>query len=166
MFRHLVIRYESALIKHLTGRLGDENKAAEVAQEAMVRSYFALPHLKKAGSFFPWLLGIADRVARKVRRARRRHPTSLDFEAVAALPQPDLSVHDSQSGPELSQTVAELPEAYKEVILMRFYGGQSCAEIGRNLGVSLGTVTSRLSRAYALLRQALRTHEQDAEIKP
>ena len=74
--------------------------------------------------------------------------------------EPDLSVHDSRLDPELSQAVAELPEAYKQVILMRFYGGQSCAEIGRNLGVSLGTVTSRLSRAYALLREALRTHEQ------
>lgn len=166
MFRHLVTRYESVLIKHLTGRLGDENEAAEAAQEAMVRSYFALPRLKQAGSFFPWLLGIADRVARELRRGRRRHPAALDFAAVADLPGPDLAVQDSQSGPELSQAVAELPEAYKEVILMRFYGGQSCAEIGRNLGVSLGTVTSRLSRAYALLRQALRTLEQDAEIKP
>ena len=62
--------------------------------------------------------------------------------------------------------MAGLPEAYKQVILMRFYGGQSCAEIGRNLGVSLGTVTSRLSRAYALLREALRTHEQNAEMEP
>ena len=69
-------------------------------------------------------------------------------------------MHDGQPGPELSQAVAELPEAYRQVILLRFYGGQSCAEIGRNLGVSLGTVTSRLSRAYALLREALRTHEQ------
>jgi DNA-directed RNA polymerase specialized sigma24 family protein len=42
MFRHLVVRYEAALIKHLTGRLGDANEAAEAAQEAIVRSYFAL----------------------------------------------------------------------------------------------------------------------------
>jgi RNA polymerase sigma-70 factor, ECF subfamily len=62
--------------------------------------------------------------------------------------------------------VAELPDAYKQVILMRFYGGQSCAEISHNLGVSLGTVTSRLSRAYTMLREVLHTHEQDAEIKP
>jgi RNA polymerase sigma-70 factor (ECF subfamily) len=166
MFRQLVIRYESALIKHLAGRLGDENEAAEAAQETMVRSYFALPRLKKAGSFFPWLLGIADRVAREVHRARRRHPASLDFEAVSALPQPDHAMPDGQLGPELGQAVAELPEVYKQVILMRFYGGQSCAEISRNLGISLGTVTSRLSRAYALLREALPTHQHNLEMKP
>lgn len=112
------------------------------------------------------MLGIADRVAREFSRARRRHHAHLDIEAVAGFTQPDLSENNSQAGAELSQAVAELPEAYRQVILMRFYGGQSCAEIGRNLGVSLGTVTSRLSRAYALLREALRTHGQNAEIEP
>ena len=165
VFRQLVIRYESAVIKHLTVQLGDEHEAAEAAQETMVRSYFALPRLKKAASFFPWLLGIADRVAREVRRARRRRPRSLDLDSVPTLIQPDLSVRDGPSGVALSQAVAGLPEAYKQVVLMRFYGGQSCAEISRNLGVSLGTVTSRLSRAYALLRESLCTNDQDAEIK-
>ena len=72
MFRYLVTRYESALVKHLAGRLGNGDDAAEAAQEAMVRAYFALPKLRKAGSFFPWLLGIADRVAQEMRRAHRR----------------------------------------------------------------------------------------------
>jgi RNA polymerase sigma factor (sigma-70 family) len=59
---------------------------------------------------------------------------------------------------DLGPAVAELPELYRQVILLRFYGNQSCAEISANLGVSLGTVTSRLSRAYLLLRKSL---EQD-----
>jgi RNA polymerase sigma-70 factor, ECF subfamily len=166
MFRHLVMRYEGPLIKHLVRRLGDENEAVEAAQETMVRAYFTLPKLKKAESFFPWLLGIADRVAQEMRRARRRHPTSLDIEAISALTETDLLVQDSHLDPELCQAVAELPQPYRQVILMRFYGGQSCAEISLNLGVSLGTVTSRLSRAYAVLREVLRTHEQNAEVEP
>ncbi len=166
MFRHLVLRYESALSKHLAGRLGDEEAAAEAAQEAMVRAYFALPRLKKAGSFFPWLLGIAERVAREMRRARRRHPAPLDFDVASAWAESELPMQDPDPDQELGRAVAELPEAYKQVILMRFYGGQSCAEIGCNLGVSLGTVTSRLSRAYAMLREALRSQEQDAEVEP
>jgi RNA polymerase sigma-70 factor, ECF subfamily len=166
VFRHLVMRYEAPLIKHLVRRLGDENDAVEAAQETMVRAYFALPKLRNAESFFPWLLGIADRVAQEMRRTRQRHPRSLDLEAVSALTESELPVHASHSDPELSRAVAELPEPQKQVILMRFYGGQSCAEISRNLRVSLGTVTSRLSRAYAVLREALRTHEQDAEVGP
>jgi DNA-directed RNA polymerase specialized sigma24 family protein len=38
---------------------------------------------------------------------------------------------------------------------LRFHGGHSCQEISHNLGVPLGTVTKRLSRAYALLREHL-----------
>ncbi len=53
----------------------------------------------------------------------------------------------------MTEAVARLPDTYREVILLRFYGGQSCAEISRDLGVPLGTVTKRLSRAYALLRE-------------
>jgi RNA polymerase sigma-70 factor (ECF subfamily) len=166
MFRHLVERYESALLRHLTGRLGDEDEAAEAAQETMVRAFFALPRLRKAGSFFPWLLGIADRVVREMRRARRRHPNSLDFEVVSEVSESELSVQDGRLDPDLGRAVAELPEPYQQVILMRFYGGQSCAQISRNLGVSLGTVTSRLSRAYGVLREALRRHEQDVEVEP
>jgi DNA-directed RNA polymerase specialized sigma24 family protein len=48
IFRHLVTRYESALIKHLAGRLGNADDAVEAAQEAMVRAYFALPKLRNA----------------------------------------------------------------------------------------------------------------------
>ena len=56
----------------------------------------------------------------------------------------------------MSEAVARLPEAYREVIVRRFYAGQSCAEISADLGVPLGTVTKRLSLAYSLLRQSLR----------
>ena len=45
--------------------------------------------------------------------------------------------------------MAKLPETYREVIVLRFYDGQSCAEIGRGLDIPLGTVTKRLSRAYS-----------------
>jgi RNA polymerase sigma-70 factor, ECF subfamily len=163
MFRHLVVRYESALIKHVAGRLGDPVEAAEAAQEAMVRAYFALPKLRKAESFFPWLLGIADRVVREARRARRRRPASLDLEAVSDRTEPEPPARDGPADPVLSQAVADLPEPYRQVILMRFYGDQSCTEISHLLGISLGTVTSRLSRAYAMLRKELRIHEDPTE---
>ena len=166
MFRHLVTRHEAALIKHLARRLGDRDDANEAAQETMVRAYFSLPKLQNCGAFLPWLLGIADRVSLEMRRARRRQPTPLDVEGVSGLGQPDLSTENRRSDSELRQAVSELPEPYRQVILMRFYGGKSCSEISHTLGISLGTVTSRLSRAYALLREALRTHEQTAEVEP
>jgi DNA-directed RNA polymerase specialized sigma24 family protein len=51
--------------------------------------------------------------------------------------------------------VTALPEAYRTVILLRYYGGLSCSGIAGQLDMPLGTVTKMLSRAYALLRDSL-----------
>ena len=48
-----------------------------------------------------------------------------------------------------------LGEEYRVTLMLRHGGGLSCEEIAENLGVSLGTVTSRLSRAHRLLREKL-----------
>jgi RNA polymerase sigma-70 factor, ECF subfamily len=63
----------------------------------------------------------------------------------------------------LTEAVARLPDAYREVIVLRFYEGQSCQEISRGLDVPLGTVTKRLSRAYGLLRERLAGRVGDRE---
>ena len=166
-FRHLVQRYELPLIKHLVGRLGNEVDAAEAAQETMVRAFFNLQALKKTESFFAWLLGIANRVAQESHRKNQRHINSIDIEAVAD--KTDSPVDQSFcTDQELARAVNELPDLYKQVVLLRFYGNQSCADISRSLNVSLGTVTSQLSRAYSLLRKSLKNtsaYEQNPEVE-
>lgn len=163
LFRQLVIRHERMLIAFLASRLGDRDEADEAAQEALVRAYFSLPKLKDPNSFSSWLLGIADRVARESNRRRRRAfrgRESAQLDHIAVPPDPE-----KPPCRPLDRALAGLPEAQRQVILLRFYGGQSCAEIGLRLGISLGTVTSRLSRAYSLLRAALREHESDPELQ-
>jgi len=148
-FRHLVLCHQGRLLSFLTGRLGEAEQAAEAAQETFVRAYFALPKLKKPDSFLPWLLGIAGRVAKETYRDKQRR------RQVAALRRDGGPDQADPPDPALSRAVSELPEAYRKVILLRYYGGLSCAEIGLELGVPLGTVTKRLSRAYTLLRELL-----------
>ncbi len=149
-FRHLVERYQSPLTRCLYARLGSADAAAEAAQETFVRAYFALGELRKPASFFSWLLGIADRVAKETHRAGWRRGT-VDLEQLESAQTPG----DQDACPDIpvAGAVAKLPDIYREVVVRRFYGGQSCAEIGRDLDVPLGTVTKRLSRAYALLRE-------------
>jgi RNA polymerase sigma-70 factor (ECF subfamily) len=164
-FRLLVSRYEALLIRFLAGRLGNQNDAIEAAQETMVRAYFALAKLRNADVFSSWLLNIADRVAKESLRKRHLHRSTVGIEAlldrseVEPAPRPEPEA-------ELVQAVADLPEGLRQAILMRFYGNLSCSEISRNLGVSLGTVTSRLSRAYSLLRGTLNPQVKDFEVRP
>lgn len=158
MFRHLIARYEFPLSKYLLGRLRNQGEAAEAAQETMVRAFSNLATLQKAESFYPWLLGIANRVAmEQVRRGRMAKPVELD---AATEPSEEIDLTESGQDYELTQAIGALPEKYQQVILLRFYGEQSCEQISASLDVSLGTVTSRLSRAYALLRKALRPSDE------
>jgi RNA polymerase sigma-70 factor, ECF subfamily len=164
-FRHLVERHQTALLGHLRFRLGNRGEANEAAQETFVRAYFALGELRKPEAFFAWLFGIADRVAKETHRAAMRRRTVGWGQSEPAEPA-------GEPGPcpdsDVRAAVTSLPDVYREAIVLRFYGGRSCAEISRDLDVPLGTVTKRLSRAYTLLREHLGTIRRDAgnEVSP
>jgi len=124
-----------------------------------VRAYFALEKLKKPGSFFSWVLGIANHVAREQQRneQRRRQMAEALSERV---PEPELSQDYA-----LERAVAALPESYQEVVLLRYYGGRSCSQVAQHLDMPLGTVTKTLSRAYAMLRESLLKQNEDCEVQ-
>lgn len=156
-YRQLVRRYQAPLVSYLIGRLGGLERAEEAAQETFVRAFFALAKLKTPESFFSWLLGIAGRVAKEERRARRRSLSVIRSSPErSAAPEP-------AGGYLLEEAVAGLPDKYAEVVLLRYYGELSCAEVADRLGAPVGTVTKRLSRAYGMLRDSL--SEQDRKQK-
>jgi len=157
MYRDLVARYQAPLVAYLTGRLHDAGFADEVAHDAFVRAFFLLAKLRKRGSFFPWLVGIAERVAKEERRRRRMHG-ALD-ESIAASPAKETAVSDHA----LETAVSSLAEPYRDVILLCYYGGLTCAQTAERLGIPLGTVTKRLSRAYAMLRANLKSAEENGK---
>jgi len=155
-FRHLVRRYQPVLMAHLAGKLGSADRAEEAAQETLVRAYFKMDTLKKPHKFFSWLLGIADRVAKEQQRKEiLRRQREMVRAAAEEATEPELS---QDCG--LEETVVGLPEPYRQVILLRYYGQRSCAQIAGQLDMPLGTVTKTLSRAYALLRDAMQ-HKQE-----
>lgn len=153
-YRQLVRRYQAPLLSYLVGRLGDRERAEEAAQETLVRAFFALGKLKRSASFFPWLLGIATRVVKEQRRAERRHR-----EAIRAMP-PRVERVVAERDHALERAMAELPARYAEVVLLRYYCEMTCAQVAERLELPLGTVTKRLSRAYAMLRRSLRKIER------
>jgi RNA polymerase sigma-70 factor (ECF subfamily) len=145
-YRRLVQRYQGPLVSYLRVRFGNDDRATETAQESLVRAYFALPRLKKRESFYPWLIGIAERVSAESARSESRERRALAerSQIAAAESPPDLA---------LREAVDDLPDPYRTVLQLRYYGGLSCQEVALKLGLPLGTVTKQLSRAYALLRE-------------
>ena len=158
-YRHLVRRYQGVLLSYLTGLLGSRSGAEEAAQETFVRAYFALGRLKKPGSFFSWLLGIAARVAKEHQRAgqrdRRIGREVFEMSSTAG------TAPGTSADLSLARAIAQLPETWREVILLRYYAGLSCAEAAERLDKPIGTVTKTLSRAYALLRESLADEDRE-----
>ena len=106
----------------------------------------------EAGTLRPWLLGIATNVARNVRRAARRHEDAL-LRLPRAEPVPDPAdevahrIDDRERVGRVLAALAKLSRADREVLALCVWSGLDYAEAARALGVPIGTVRSRLSRA-------------------
>jgi RNA polymerase sigma-70 factor (ECF subfamily) len=153
-YRFLVERYQGPVFAYLASRLGDRALAEDAAQVSFVRAFFALPKLKKPESFYSFLLGIAGRVAHEMGRAASRNAKRNEAAAVLTA-----DTVDDREEYHLEEAIAALPESHRQVILLRFYEQRSCQEVAEQLGLPLGTVTKTLSRAYAQLRQILKSQQ-------
>ena len=152
-YRYLIGRYERVVLARLTGRLGNAAGAEEAAQETFVRAYFALAKLRKRESFFPWLLGMADRVAKEQIRARRRD--RLLVKASAEKLAGKAGEKRTDTDVDLQRAIAALPDSQQQVISLRYYAGLSCKQVAEKLHMPIGTVTKTLSRGHAALRKLL-----------
>ena len=152
-FRQLVERHQVPLRRYLCARLGNPKEATEAAQETSVAGVLRARRIAVPGAFFTWLIGIADRVTKEAYRAAKKRRI-VDCEQIEIAARSE--THDTRSDAMVMKAVAgSCPDVYREVVLLRFFRGQSCVEISRDLDVPLGTVSKRLSRAYALLREHL-----------
>ena len=157
--RTLVERYQHrvfALIGRMLRPHGLDAAIEDVAQETFLRVFAHLGRFRPDGRarLSTWILTIATRLC--IDRLRRRRPqTSLD-----AVPQSALrggpSADRAPVGAGLERAIAALPPDWQAVFVLRVGHDLDYAEIAEVLDIPLGTVRSRLSRARAQLRAALR----------
>jgi RNA polymerase sigma-70 factor (ECF subfamily) len=135
--------------------LGDADAAADVAQEAFIRAFRALPRFDTARPLRPWLLRITANLAHNHRRGVQRYLAALrrlgqaTGEPVAALGERSGAQWEAHT---LWQAVRQLNHTDQEVVYLRYFLDLSEAEMAAALDVAPGTVKSRLHRALARLR--------------
>jgi RNA polymerase sigma-70 factor, ECF subfamily len=175
-YRQLVERESTAIVRTCHRILGDLHEAEDAAQEAFVTAYRSLASWRGEGPFGAWLTRIAVRIA--LRQAGRRQtvawidPTgpagasdadgsaasaALDAQAAAAAPRTDpaLLTVRGERATELRNAVAELPEPYREIVTLRFFGDLSLEEIAGQTDRPLGTVKTQLRRGLLRLRSSV-----------
>jgi RNA polymerase sigma-70 factor (ECF subfamily) len=140
--------------------MNDPDDAADVAQDAFVQAYRALPTWRGEGPFGAWVRRIAMRMAFARLRTRRTLPfPDLDRDdagpAAEVEQEPEHLALSRESRSELVALIAGLPHDYRRVVALRFADELSIEQIARATGVPEGTVKSRLHRAIAQLRRQL-----------
>ena len=164
-YGELVRRYKSLVTSYCYSRVGQRETAEDLAQEVFVRGFQALCNLKKPSAFSGWLLSIAHNVCiDHMRNKSRTVPLEVHSEKdsqgeIVLENKKTINAADHLAGEETREAILaainSLGEEYRVTLVLRHVNGQSCEEISETLGVSLGTVTSRLSRAHKLLREKL-----------
>jgi RNA polymerase sigma factor (sigma-70 family) len=134
--------------------------AEEVAQEAFVKAYYALPRFRAGAQFRPWLLRIVANEARNRRKAsRRREGAALRLQASLptgqTAPSPEDEVLASERRAALLDALNTLRQEDRLAVAYRYFLGLSEEEMATVLGCARGTVKSRLSRSLGRLRSVL-----------
>ncbi|MFE9500764.1 RNA polymerase sigma factor [Streptomyces collinus] len=158
-FRELFRDHAQLVYRHAARVTGDWAMAQDVVSLTFLEAWRLRDRLREeADSARPWLMGIAANVLRNTTRAARRHDRALSRVPVReALPDfADELVGRMADAAQLAaaqSALAQLRRSEREVFTLCVWSGLGYAEAAEALGVPVGTVRSRLSRARARLRK-------------
>ena len=165
-FQLLIERYQDrlfGLVRHYTKSAVE---VEDIVQDTFIKAYRKLESFQHQSSFSTWIYRIAVNTALDFLKRSGRNPvqTVEDPEVVAEGPQPRTSAQlappdaalEREEIAEITKNVlAELPEIFRTVLVLREFEDLSYQEMAEVLSVSIGTVESRLFRARARFKEAL-----------
>ena len=164
-FELLVRKYQHKVIK-LVARYVSSADAPDVAQEAFIKAYRALPNFQGNSAFYTWLYRISINTAKNYLVARARRPASQDVDVADAEAFGHMDRFSEQDTPEalleseeirdaVIASIRELPEDLRTAIMLREIDGMSYEEIAQSMDCPVGTVRSRIFRARAAIEEKL-----------
>ena len=165
-FAVLVNKYQDRIYSAVLNYVSNPEDAVDVAQETFVKAYSKLRSFDSASAFYTWLYRIAINTAIDFLRRRKSRPAdSLDddkyseygFEPVSTdlSADPEMVLSRGEQMQTLRNAIQSLSEKLRSVVVLHDVEGLSQEEVAEILGIPVGTVKSRVSRARAELRYVL-----------
>ena len=167
-FDLLVLKYQRKIMRLLSRMLRDPGDVEDVAQEAFIKAYRALPQFRGDSAFYTWLYRIAINTARNWQAAsarRRSAPNVIETEDGETFSQidnlTDISTPESLAASRqivetVNAAINALPEELRTAIVLREIEGMSYEDIAQTMGCPIGTVRSRIFRAREAIATQLR----------
>ena len=163
----LVLKYQHKVVKLVMRYTRNPQDAEDVAQEAFIKAYRALPQFRGDSAFYTWLYRIAINTAKNALVARNRNPVSYQIDAQDGDDGPDLlnRLRDPDTPEGLALTdeiratvnaaIDALPDDLRTAIVLRELEGLSYEEIAAAMDCPIGTVRSRIFRAREAIDKKL-----------
>jgi len=167
-FELLVAKYHRKILRLISRLVRDPAEVEDVAQDAFIKAYRALPQFRGESAFYTWLYRIAVNTAKNYLATQsRRAPTSTDTDAEEAetfsdaaqlrdINTPESVLMSKQVAQTVNAAMAMLPEELRTAITLREIEGLSYEEIAELMGCPIGTVRSRIFRAREAIALKLR----------
>jgi RNA polymerase sigma-70 factor (ECF subfamily) len=166
-FDILVRKYEHKLANVISRYIHDQSEVLDVAQDAFIKAYRALPNFRGDSAFYTWLYRIAINTAKNHLVAAGRRPPKNDidaqeaeqFEAGSGLKEyatPERLALRSELAGTIQDAIGELPEELRVAIVLRELEGLSYEEIASAMECPIGTVRSRIFRARDAIDKKIR----------
>lgn len=165
-FDLLVLKYQHRIVKLISRYISDQDEVLDVAQEAFIKAYRALPKFRGDSAFYTWLYRIATNTAKNFLVSQGRRPPDTDIDAEDAAQYESASRLREVSTPErnllkdeiemaVHKAIEQLPEDLRSAITLREMEGLSYEEIADAMDCPVGTVRSRIFRAREAIDKRL-----------
>ena len=167
-FDLLVLKYQHKILGLIVRFVHDTHEAQDVAQEAFIKAYRALPSFRGGSAFYTWLYRIGINTAKNYLVSQgRRAPTTTEFDSEEAetfedasqlrdINTPESLLLSKQIGQTVNSAMDSLPEELRTAIVLRELEGMSYEEIAEIMKCPIGTVRSRIFRAREAVAAKLR----------
>lgn len=169
-FERLVREHERDIFNAALRMTGDHADAEDVAQEALVKAYAAFDRFELGTNFRAWVLRILTNTYINEFRRRRRTPDMTTWENLPrgelgkvsgdGEDNPELALLEDALDAEVEEALSEIPEVFREAVLLCDMHGMAYNEIAEALDIPIGTVRSRIARGRGLLQEKLREYAE------
>jgi len=168
-FDALVLKYQHRVLKLVIRYIHDQAEAMDVAQEAFLKAYRALPKFRGESAFYTWLYRIAINTAKNHLVARGRRPPGSDIDASEAeqyegatglqeIATPEQIMQKEELEQAVFRAIDELPEDLRTAIALREFEGMSYEDIAVAMDCPIGTVRSRIFRAREVIDNSIKPY--------
>lgn len=157
-FGELVERYQNLVCAVAYSRTGDRVTSEDVGQQTFLAAWNGLDNIREPGQIRSWLCSVARNLSGKAVQVRQREP-STDSEALDANASPSsdplASMISQESEAAVWEALAELPETYREPLVLFYRENQSVKQVALGLGISEDAAKQRLSRGRQALKEGV-----------